>query len=108
MLGRVETSLTGTPNMGTVTLEPSGTKVGGENTVGVGTKGDAPNQNVGLTHNSKPDQAFCNPGDDDCTLPDEDGGSEARCTEVILDSPESPNTLTTARVCGRQSWRQLR
>ncbi|KRG43357.1 fimbrial protein [Stenotrophomonas panacihumi] len=101
-------SLTGAPNMGTVTLEPSGTTVGGEDTVGVGTKGDAPNQNVGLTHNSTPDQAFCNPGDDDCTLPDEDGGSEARCTEVILDSPDSTNTLTTNRVCGRQSWRQLR
>jgi type IV pilus assembly protein PilY1 len=102
-------ALTGTPNMGVITLQPSGTKVGGEDTVAVGTKGDAPNQNVGLTHNSKPDQAFCIPGEDDCTLPDEDGsGAGARCTEVLLDSPDSPNTLTTARVCGRQSWRQLR
>lgn len=103
-------ALTGNPNMGVVTLQPSGGTVGGEDTVAVGTKGDSPNQNVGLTHNSKPDPAFCNPDDSTCTLPDEDAGGagSSRCTEVLLDNPDSTRTLTTARVCGRQSWRQLR
>ena len=96
--------LSGAAALGQVAVAPDNTPVGSGSTGGVSSGSGAPSQGVGVTQPSPTLPTYCNPADPDC-VPDSPTGT---CSEVVVDPINPTQSLTIQRVCGRQSWRQLR
>jgi len=96
--------LSGAAALGQVAVAPSNTAVGGGGTGGVSSGSGAPSQGVGVTQPSPTLPSYCNPAVSTCN-PVTPLNS---CSEVVIDPINPTASLTIQRVCGRQSWRQLR
>jgi type IV pilus assembly protein PilY1 len=96
--------LSGAAALGQVAVAPSNTSVGSGGTGGVSSGSGAPSQGVGVTQPSATLPTYCDPAEPDCdpvTPPNV-------CSEVVIDPINPTASLTIQRMCGRQSWRQLR
>jgi len=98
-------AVTGAAALGVVII--GGVEVGDGAMAGVVTGGGAPNQGVGLTQPTPALPSYCDPSDPDAECdpnPPPPGG----CSEVIVDPIDPTKSIGVQRLCGRQSWRQLK
>jgi type IV pilus assembly protein PilY1 len=96
--------LSGAAALGQVTLGPDGTVVGGGSTGAIITGNGAPVQAVSVIRPYVPGGKYCDPSIPSCVadLP------PTACTDVQTSPLDPTQSITLQRVCGRQSWRQLR
>jgi type IV pilus assembly protein PilY1 len=96
--------LSGAAALGQVTLPPGTTTVGGSGTGAISTGSGAPSQGVGVTQPAGTLPSYCDPADASCVIP----GTTSSCSEVVTDPTNSKGSITIQRMCGRQSWRQIK
>lgn len=96
--------LSGAASLGQITVPPGTSAVGGGNTGGVSSGSGAPSQGVGVTQPTPGLPSYCDPADEACNPVT----PAKACSEVVQDPINPSESLSIQRVCGRQSWRQLR